>query len=215
MSTTPASADIGGLRLYQGMGPNSYRVRIFMAERGIDDVEMIEIQLDRGEHKTAAFRALNSLGRIPVLALPDGTAISESVAICRYLDETRAGVPLFGAEPVGRAAVEMWNRRLELEILATIGNVALHSDPLFADRLVQFPAFAEAERAAVAARWLWLDEEMSDGRPFVAGATFSAADVTGMVASWLSEILDIAIPSAASHVRRWDERMRARPSWNA
>jgi glutathione S-transferase len=215
MSALPLEGRPGVLRLYQGMGPNSYRVRIFMAERGIADVEMVEVRLDQGEHKTEAFRTLNSIGRIPVLVLPDGTAISESVAICRYLDETRDGTPLFGAEPVGRAAVEMWNRRLELEILATIGNVALHSDPLFAERLVQFPAFADAERAAVAARWNWLDAEMSDGRAFVAGETFSAADATGMVASWLGDILGIGIPETARHVRRWDERMRARPSWNA
>jgi len=215
MTDAAGRAAPGALRLYQGMGPNSYRVRIFMAERGIGDVEMVEVRLDRGEHKTEAFRALNSLGRIPVLVLPEGTAISESVAICRYLDEMRPGTPLFGADPIERAKVEMWNRRLELEIFATIGNVALHSDPLFAGRIVQFPAFAAAERSAMAARWAWLEAEMNDGRPFVAGDAFSAADVTGMVASWLGEILGIGIPDNAHHVRRWDERMRARPSWNA
>ena len=215
MSALPARGGAGALRLFQGMGPNSYRVRIFMAERGIADVELVEVRLDRGEHRTDAFLALNSLGRIPVLVLPDGTALSESVAICRYLDETRPGAPLLGADPLERATIEMWCRRLEQEIFATIGNVALHSDPLFAERLVQFPAFAEAERAAVSRRWAWLDAEMSDGRSFVAGEAFSAADVTGMVASWLGEILGIGIPETARHVRRWDERMRARPSWNA
>jgi glutathione S-transferase len=215
MSALPVHGGAGALRLYQGMGPNSYRVRIFMAERGIGDVEMVEVRLDHGEHRTDAFRALNSLGRIPVLALPDGTAISESVAICRYLDETRPGTPLFGAEPVERATIEMWSRRIEQEIFATIGNVALHGDPFFAERLVQFPAFAEAERGAVAARWTWLDAEMSDGRAFIAGENFSAADATGMVASWLGEILGIGIPETARHVLRWDERMRDRPSWNA
>ncbi len=210
-----AAQGTGLARLYQGMGPNSYRVRIFMAERGITDVEMVEVRLDLGEHRTDALRALNSLARIPVLVLADGTAISESVAICRYLDETRPGTPLFGSAPAERALVEMWNRRLELEIFAPIGNVALHSDPFFAERLVQFPAFAESERAAAAGRWAWLDAEMSDGRAFVAGETFSAADASGMVASWLGEILGIGIPETASHVRAWDARMRSRPSWNA
>ena len=109
----------------------------------------------------------------------------------------------------------MWSRRLELEIFGTIGNVALHTAELFKERLVQFPAFAETQREAVPRKWAWLDREMDDGRPFVAGDAFSIADITGMTTSWLGEVFGMPIPPGLPNVNRWDERMRARPSWNA
>lgn len=148
-----------------------------------------------------------------MLLLDDGTALSESVAICRYLEALHPQPVLFGADANERAQIEMWNRRIELEILNTIGNVASHTDPLFKDRVVQIPAFAEPQRKAVPEKWAWLDSELADGRAFVAGARFSVADLTGMATSWLGELLEIGIPASLAHVRRWDERMRERPSW--
>ena len=136
------------MRLYCGDGPNSYRVRIFMAEKGID-VPQVRIDFEKDEHRSAEFLKLNSLGQIPVLVLGDGTVITESVAICRYLEELHPTPALFGPDPVERGKVEMWNRRVEFEVFGTIGNVALHTIELFKDRLVQFPAFAETQRDAV------------------------------------------------------------------
>ncbi|WEX76204.1 glutathione S-transferase family protein [Sinorhizobium numidicum] len=202
------------MKLYQGMGPSSYRVRIFMAEKGVE-LPMVEIDFAKGEHKTPEFLKLNSLGQIPVLELDDGTIITESVAICRYLEETHPEPPLFGADAVGRAKVEMWNRRAEFELLGTIGNVALHSDAFFKDRLVQFPAFAETERQAVPKKWAWLDRELADGRPYLAGDDFSVADITAAVCGWLGEVFGMEIPASLENVHRWNERVRSRPSWNA
>jgi glutathione S-transferase len=203
-----------GAKLYQGDGPNSYRVRIFMAEKGID-LDMVKVDFAKGEHKSPEFLKLNSLGQIPVLVLGDGTVITESIAICRYLEALYPVPPLFGANPVDRGLVEMWNRRVEIEIYGTIGNVALHSLELFKDRLVQFPAFAETEREAAPRKWAWLDRELSDGRPFLAGDAFSVADITGGVVSWLGDVFGMGISDALTNVRRWDERVRARPSFSA
>lgn len=133
------------MKLYQGDGPNSYRVRIFMAEKGVE-VPMVRIDLDKGEHRSPQFLKLNSLGQIPVLELDDGTVITESIAICRYLENVHPEPPLFGHDPISRAKVEMWNRRMEQQIFATVGNVVLHSDPFFKERHTQVPAFAEAQR---------------------------------------------------------------------
>jgi glutathione S-transferase len=202
------------MRLYQGDGPNSYRVRIFMAEKGVD-VPMVPISFKKMEHRTPEFLKLNSLGQIPVLVLGDGTVITESVAICRYLEELHPSPALFGTGAVERAKVEMWNRRVEIEIFGTIGDVALHSEPFFKDRLVQFPAFAETQRKAVPKKWAWLDRELADGRPFLAGENFSVADVTGGVASWLGGVFGMEMPAELPRVRRWSERVKARPSWNA
>lgn len=201
------------MKLYQSIGPNSYRVRIFMAEKGIR-VPSVEIDFGKMEHKAPEFLKLNSLGQVPVLEL-DGTVITESIAICRFLEALNPEPPLFGADPVSQGKVEMWNRRVEQEVFGTIGNVALHTDPFFKERQTQVPAFAEAQRADVPRKWAWLDRELGDGRPFIAGDAFSTADIIGMVASWLGDVFAMAIPDGLDHVGAWDRRMRARPSWNA
>jgi glutathione S-transferase len=202
------------MRLYQGDGPNSYRVRIFMAEKDVD-IPMVPVSFEKMEHRTPEFLKLNSLGQIPVLVLDDGTIITESVAICRYLEELHPSPALFGTGAVERAKVEMWNRRVEIEVFGTIGDVALHSEPFFKDRLVQFPAFAETQRKAVPKKWAWLDRELADGRPFLAGENFSVADITGGVAAWLGGVFGMEMPTELPHVRRWSERVKARPSWNS
>ncbi|OCP17761.1 MULTISPECIES: glutathione S-transferase family protein [unclassified Ensifer] len=202
------------MKLYQGMGPNSYRVRIFMAEKGIE-IPMVDVDFAKAEHRAPAFLALNSLGQIPVLELDDGTIITESVAICRYLEETQREPQLFGSDAVSRAKVEMWNRRAELVIFGTIGNVALHSDAFFKERLTQFPAFAATERQAVPRKWAWLDRELADGRPFLAGEAFSIADITAGVCAWLGDVFGMEVPGDLAHVQRWLERVRARPSFEA
>lgn len=202
------------MKLHCGIGPNSYRVRIFIAEKGID-VSRVEVDLTKGEHKAPSFLELNSLGQIPVLALNDGTVITESIAICRYLEALHPAPTLFGLDAVSQGSIEMWNRRAEIEIFGTIGSIALHSDPMFADRLVQFPAFAETQRATVPTKWAWLDREIADGRPFIAGDQFSVADITAAVAAWLGDFFGAEIPDALTNVHRWRERVRKRPSWGA
>jgi glutathione S-transferase len=203
-----------GASLHCGIGPNSYRVRIFMAEKGID-LPRVEVDIINGEHRTPAFKSMNSLGQIPVLALADGSVITESVAICRFLEEAVPHPQLFGSDAVSKGKVEMWNRRVELEIFGTIGSVALHTDEMFKDRLTQFPAFAETQRDAVPGKWAWLDREMADGRRFIAGDDFSVADITAGVAGWLGDFFGMEIPGDLANVRRWNDRVRARPSWNA
>ncbi|MEO5757772.1 MAG: glutathione S-transferase family protein [Mesorhizobium sp.] len=202
------------MKLYCGIGPNSYRVRIFMAEKGID-IERVDVDLTKGEHKAPSFLELNSLGQIPVLGLDDGTVITESVAICRYLEALHPAPALFGPDAVSQGRIEMWNRRAEIELFGTIGNIALHSDPMFAGRVVQFPAFADAQRGSVPAKWAWLDREMADGRSFLAGEQFSVADITAAVAAWLGDFFEAPIPETLGNVHRWRQRVRKRPSWNA
>ena len=202
------------MRLHWSIGPNSYRVRIFLAEKGIE-VPRTYIDFEKGEHRSPEFLKLNSLGQVPVLKLDDGTVITESVAICRYFEEVHPSPPLFGEGAVERAQVEMWNRRAEQVIFGTIGDVALHTAELFKDRLPQFPAFADAQRLAVPDKWAWLDRELADGRTFIAGERFSIADITASVASWLGEFFKTERPSRLSNVERWLDRVRSRPSWNA
>jgi glutathione S-transferase len=202
------------MKLYVAPGPNSYRVRIFMAEKGIT-LPLVELDYAKREHKSPEFLTLNSLGQVPVLELDDGTVITESVAICRYLEALHPNQPLFGSDAVSKGKIEMWNRRMENEVFATIGNVVLHTDEFFKERLIQVPAFAEAQKQMIPGKWAWLDREMSDGRPYLAGDEFSMADISGMVTLWLSEVFSFEVPANLANVQRWNERLRQRPSWNA
>jgi glutathione S-transferase len=202
------------MKLYNGPAPNPRRVRIFLAEKGIE-IPRVDLDLLAGENRTAEFRKINSLGLVPVLELDDGSVIAESLAICRYLEELHPEPSLFGTTPRDRARIEMWNGRIAGELFIRIANVAQNTLPFFAGRRVQVAAFGEAERNVVPEKWRWLDDELADGRPFIAGDRFSVADITGMAASQLGERLGIEIPAALSNVRRWDERVRARASWSA
>jgi glutathione S-transferase len=202
------------MKLYVAPGPNSYRVRIFMAEKGIK-LPMVELDYAKREHKSPEFLKLNSLGQVPVLVLDDGAVITESVAICRLLEDLHPTPPLFGNDAKSKGLIEMWNRRMEQEVFGTIGNVTLHTNEFFKERVIQVPAFAEAQRKMIPGKWAWLDNEMSDGRPFLAGDQFSIADISGMVTLWLSEVFNYEVPSNLAHVQAWNERLRQRPSWNA
>jgi glutathione S-transferase len=202
------------MKLYVAPGPNSYRVRIFMAEKGIT-LPMVELDYATREHKAPEFLRLNSLGQVPVLVLDDGTVITESIAICRYLEAVHPSPPLFGSDAAQKGLVEMWSRRMENEVFATIGNVTLHTDEFFKERLIQVPEFAEAQKRMIPGKWVWLDREMSDGRPYLAGDQFSMADIHGMAALWLSDVFSHEVPADLANMQRWNKRLRERPSWNA
>ena len=124
--------------------PNPRRVRIFLAERG-GEVEHVRVPLRERSHKAADFLRKNSLGQLPVLELDDGTHLSESVSICRYLDETLPGATLFGGSPRERAEIDMWIRRIEFQLMAPIGQIWRHTHPLTATLLTQFRDFGESK----------------------------------------------------------------------
>ncbi len=203
------------MKLYShAMAPNAWRVRAFLSEKNAE-VPTVTIEFEKGDTQTPEFLAMNSLSQVPVLELEDGKALPESIAICRYLEHQFPEPSLFGTTAHGQAWVEMWNRRMELLLMNTVANVGLHTLPFFATRVKQVPQFAEAQKETLAERWAWLNAEMSDGRPFVAGDTFSVADLTGMTALKICDIVEVAVPDDLAHVKKWEGAARARPSWNA
>jgi glutathione S-transferase len=115
------------MKLYDLAGsPNTRRTRIFIAEKSAD-IEIVPIDMAKGEHSTPEFLAKNSLGKLPVLELDDGTCLSESVAICRYLETVYLDPPLFGTDPIERAQVDMWERRMEIDILIPVMQVFVNT----------------------------------------------------------------------------------------
>src|SRR5215467_8067139 len=142
--------------------PNPRRVRIFLAEkRVVIPVEETD-DVVTGLHRTPEFRAKNSLAQLPVLERDDGTTLTESVAICRYFEETVPEPPLFGRSTIERALVELWNRRMEIELLLPVIDVFVHTHPFWAGKRQQMPAWGERQRAHLVERMRWLDEELKD-----------------------------------------------------
>ncbi len=122
--------------------PNARRVRIFLAEKGID-MEYVQVDIEKGENLTDEFKEKNITTKIPVLELDDGTFIGESVAICRYFEELHPQVPLMGGAPEDKAIIEMWQRRVEWYLLAPVGMCFQHSTGYFKDRMTPVPAWGE------------------------------------------------------------------------
>lgn len=200
------------MKLFNGVSPNGARVKVFLAEKGVD-LPTVAISLPDGETRTPDFRKINSLGQVPVLELDDGTFLTESVAICRYLEALHPTPSLFGDTPIDQARIEMWNRRIERHIFDVVGDIGLHEIPFFADQIEQMPAYAKSMRRRFTKKLAWLDDEMSDGRPYIVGDTFSVADITGVAALMVCHFIGDSIPDDFKHVKAWENRLRARPSW--
>jgi len=191
--------------------PNPRRLRIFLAEKGIS-VHFEEVDLMAGALKTAEFTALNPMQRVPILVLDDGTVICESVAICRYFEEVQPDPPLFGNGPVGRAMVEMWNRRVEFGLFGAVAAVFRHLNPKMSHLEVpQVAEWGEANKAKVADMLRLLDAVLAD-RPFIGGSDYSIADITALVAIDFMKPARLDIPVGLDNVARWHKEVSARPS---
>lgn len=195
-------------------GPNPRRVRIFLAEKGVE-VPLLHTDILKREQKTPEFLAKNPIGSIPVLELEDGTCISESVAICRYFEELHPEPPLFGRTPVEKAHIEMWLRRVELNFMVPVGMVWIHGHPLTARLLKQIPEAAEQNRKRIHIGYQLLDQQLEQ-HAFVAGADYSVVDAV-LLASLDFAIGLVGVPydPALTNLKRWHETVSARPSADA
>lgn len=202
------------MKLYDSVfAPNPRRVRIFLAEKGLSvPTEMVD--LARLEQKSESFSRLNPLQRIPALLLDDGSVLTESVAICRYFEELHPEPPLFGRTALEKALVEMWNRRVELGLFATVAAVFRHLHPAMAAMEEQLPAWGEANRPRVMDHLAFLDRELA-GREYVAGDAYSIADITALCAVDFMRPTRIRVPEDHVHLLRWHAAVSARPSAKA
>jgi glutathione S-transferase len=198
-----------------GKAPNPRRVRIFFAEKGLPLPELVPVDLTAKQHKATQFAALNPAEQVPVLVLDDGTPLSETVAICRYIEALNPEPPLFGIGAKHQALVEMWNRRLEFGLYIAIQAVFRHGHPgMAAMEQPQIADWAEVNRPRAERHLRLLDARLAESR-FVAGDSFTIADITGGICVDLTKPAKLAIPEELTHLRRWHEGLRARPSWGA
>jgi glutathione S-transferase len=193
--------------------PNPRRVRVFLAEKGIQ-VPYEEVDLVKAVNRGPEFRRKNPLATVPVLELGDGTCISESVAICRYFEKLHPNPPLFGVDAKDQAIVEMWNRRIEFALLQPIADAFKQRHEFFKGRIRQVPEHAEAQRLNAEDSLKWLDEELAN-RPYIAGDRFTIADITAMIAIDFGKVSKIAIKPEQKNLARWHAEVAARPSTKA
>lgn len=200
------------MQLYDGgRAPNPRRVRIFLKEKGID-VPLVPVDLGALGQKSAEFTAINPLQRVPALVLDDGTIITESIAICRYFELLHPQPPLFGTSPKDAATIEMWQRRIEFNLLMQVAHVFRNSHPAMKEMEVpQVPAWAEANKPRVQEFLRVLDGQLKD-KPFVTGDRFTVADITGLVGVDFMKPAKLALPEEFANVRRWHAAVSARPS---
>ncbi|HHZ07401.1 MAG TPA: glutathione S-transferase [Rhizobiales bacterium] len=197
-----------------GRAPNPRRVRVFLAEKGIE-VPLVPVDMGAMEHKSEPVTSRNPLQRLPILELDDGTIITESVAICRYFEELHPEPALFGRGALGKALVEMWQRRMELNLMMAVAQAFRHIHPAMREwEVPQIAEWGEANKPKAVDFLRILDRELA-GRSFIAGDEFSIADITGMIAVDFMKPARIAVPEDLTNVVRWHRAVSARPSATA
>lgn len=203
------------MKLYDGgRAPNPRRVRIFLAEKGVE-VPLVPVDMAAMGHKSQEVTAKNPLQRLPVLELDDGTVITESVAICRYFEEIHPEPPLFGEGPVGKALVEMWQRRIELNFVSAVAQAFRHIHPAMKEwEVPQIAEWGEANKPKAIEFLRFLDGHLAENR-FIAGNAYSIADITGMVGVEFMKPARLAVPDELDNVKRWFAEVSSRPSAQA
>ncbi len=209
------------MKLYEfAAAPNPRRVRIFVAEKGMTlDTEQVNIRA--GEQFSDDFRALNPYCTVPALVLDDGTCISESFAICRYLEALKPEPPLMGTDARDQGLVEMWHRRVEIHGLMAIADALRNTAERFQNHAVpstksyaQIPELAERGMSRISDFFEMLDERLADSA-HVAGEAYSIADILALVSVDFAAVVKMTPPDNLGALKAWHEKVSSRPSASA
>ena len=203
------------MKLYDApIAPNPRRVRWFMSEKAISDIEVVAMSMVGGDQKTPAFVAKAGLPLLPVLELDDGTMISESLAICRYLESLYPQPNLFGTSPREVALIEMWTRRAELMVAHPAMHAVRHTSPHLAVLEQQDAAFGAFNTAQMLAGLTILDRRLAE-TTWLAGDRITIADIVAYIGIDFTRVIRLAIPEAMTSLHRWLGDMRSRPAAQA
>ena len=190
---------------------NPRRVAIFLAEKGLE-IPFVPVDLYSQEHRGEAFLAKNPIGLVPVLELDDGTFVSETMTICRYLEELHPEPSVLGRDPLDRAIRDMWQRRVEFGFYAAIRAYFRHCfEPARVLEPIQIAEWGELNRTLAVEALRVLDAQLAENE-FVAGPGFSAADITLVVSLQGTAATGFRIPEDCPHVERWFAEVVRRPS---
>ena len=202
------------MKLYTYPGaPNPRRVQMYLAEKGLEvPLETVDI-MTRANRQPEFLERVNPLGGLPVLELDDGSHLAESVAICRYFEVLHPEPPLFGRTAEEEGRIEMWSRRIELNLMRPVGMVWVHGSPLTKAVVKnQIPEAAEQNRGLVRSFYRFLDGGLAT-RDYIAGDTFTIADILALTTvDFAAKLVEVPFDPALAHLSAWHERVSARPS---
>ena len=210
------------MKLYSwSLGVSPRRVRIFLAEKGIE-VPMEDVGVPDQPGLKPEFLAAHPERAVPILELDDGACISEAMAICAYFEALHPDPPLMGVDPKSKAVVAMWERRADLDGLRGGMEFIRNAHPMFADRafagwstpVAQIPALVARGQARVRRFFDIFDGQLAD-HEFVAGDRYSVADITALCAVDLAKRGELEAPDSCANLARWYAAVSARPSATA
>ncbi|HHN67524.1 MAG TPA: glutathione S-transferase family protein [Thermopetrobacter sp.] len=206
------------MRLHEDpRAPNVRRVRLFIAEKGLD-IPSAPVDIVAGDQRSAAFRAINPFGRVPVLELDDGTYLAESLAICRYLEALHPDPPLFGGpDPANAARVEMWNERVVHYLLYPIFHLFRHTHAAAMGlEPAQIAEWGEMNRDKLHAALDIFETALGDGRAWLTGDGYSIADINALAGIDFMRVCRERLDAQRwPRLKAWHERMQARPAVRA
>lgn len=190
--------------------PNPRRVMMFLAEKDITDVEVVSLNLQEGEHRTEAFKKKSPLSQIPVLELDDGRAITESRAICTYLEALKPEPNLMGRDAFERAVIEMWDRRMELLFSVPLMTWVRHGNPVMGaverNQNAEVASYNQGQAMRMAT---WLNTELAT-REWIAGDLFTIADITAACGMDFAKMMKWRPGDDLPNLKRWRERIAGR-----
>lgn len=203
------------MKLYDSRrAPNPRRVRWLLAEKGVTDIEIVQMDLFKNEHRDPDYLGKAGLANVPALEMDCGTTITESLAICRYLESVYPEPNLFGRDAKEAAIIEMWTRRAEMLLATPLMMAVRHGHPALAALEVQVPEVAANNRAG-AERALEVFDHQLANREFIAADRVTMADIVAFVGLDFSRMVRFRPPETLLNFNRWAEAMRARPAASA
>ncbi|MDT8345114.1 MAG: glutathione S-transferase [Thermohalobaculum sp.] len=194
----------------QPFAPNPRRVNIFLAEKGVE-IERHTLNLMEGEHKAPDYLGRVGISQVPALELADGTVLTETQAICRYLEALHPSPNMMGRDPLEIAVIDMWQRRVEFGLFAAVASTFRHTNPHMAVLEDQCPDWGAINRKRIPAALAALDARLAHS-PYLAADRFTVADITAIVAIDFLKVIREPIPERLAHLDAWLGRVRARPS---
>ncbi|MDO8907604.1 MAG: glutathione S-transferase family protein [Pseudohongiella sp.] len=205
------------MKLYETKtAPNPRRVRIFLAEKGLlDQVELIQLDLQKGENLTPAYAAKNPMKKVPVLELESGDCVAETMAICRYFEEAFPDSPrLLGTTALEKAQIDQWLRWIDFYFMTPTGMGFQHTTGYFKDRMTPFPEWGEECKKQAARFFNFLDRHLAD-KQFIMGDQFTAADINALCTVDFNRVIQQRIAPEQVNLQAWHDRVSARASAKA
>ena len=196
--------------------PNPRRVLMFLVEKNINGLDLVNVDLNALEHQSEQYRRKSPLARVPALELDDGRMLTETRAICTYMEGLHPEPNLMGADATERAFIEMADRRVEWYFMLPIANCVRHTHPGLAPlEQPQFPEFGQSQGQKLRDTAAWLDGELQR-QPWVAGERFTIADITAFCALEFAKLMRFhAGQQGFAALQAWRDRMAERPSAKA